>query len=197
MTEKAGSSQASSMERRALHLASDDRIRDEAQFRRLFDMHFDYVWRSLRRLGVPARDLEDLTHDVFLRVYGQLHRYDSTRPLRPWLFAFVFRMASDYRRLSRNQRELLDADVDVADPDASPVDRLVRAEALSVGQAALECLDIERRAVFILHELDGSPIPEVAAALAIPVNTAYSRLRSARDQFDSAVRRLRLRRGDR
>jgi RNA polymerase sigma-70 factor (ECF subfamily) len=159
-------------------------------------MEFGYVWRSLRRLGVPPRDLEDVTHDVFLRVYGQLDRYDPVRPARPWLFGFAFRVASDYRRLSRNHREVLDAEVEGTDPLPSAIDRLLEAESLSIGYAALECVDIDRRAVFILHELDGSSIPDIARALAIPSNTAYSRLRAAREEFNAAVRRLKLRGGD-
>jgi RNA polymerase sigma-70 factor (ECF subfamily) len=169
----------------------------ETAFRQLFDMEFDYVWRSLRRLGIPARDLEDVTHDVFLRVNGQLHRYDPARPARPWLFGFVFRVASDYRRLSRNHREVLDGGIEGADPHPSAVDRLVEAESLSIGYAVLECMDIDKRAVFILHELDGTSIPDAAQALSIPLNTAYSRLRAAREQFNATVRRMRLSRGDR
>ena len=75
-------------------------------FRSIFDHEFSYVWTSLRRLGVPPRDLEDITHDVFVEVFRNLDRYDPTRPLRPWLFAFAFRFASDYRRLARHRVEV-------------------------------------------------------------------------------------------
>ena len=52
-------------------------------------------------------------------------------------------------------------------------------------------MEIERRAVFLMHEVDGFSIPEVAEVLAVPLNTAYSRLRLARDEFRERVRRLR------
>src|SRR5207248_771229 len=100
-------------------------------------------------------------------------------------------------RLCRNLREVLDEGVEGADPRPSAVDRLVEAESLSIGYAALERMELDRRAVFILHELDGSSIPDVARALSIPLNTAYSRLRAAREEFNDAARRLRLQRGDR
>jgi RNA polymerase sigma-70 factor (ECF subfamily) len=185
------------MESGVLRLPRDGGAPDAADFRRLFETEFGYVWRSLRRLGIPPRDLEDVTHDVFLRVYAELHRFDPERAPRPWLFGFAFRVASDYRRLSRNHREVLDADVEGADPLPSAVDRLLEAESLSMGYAALDGIDIDRRAVFILHELDGASIPDIARALGLPLNTAYSRLRAAREEFNAAVRRLRLRRGDR
>ena len=63
------------------------------RFRALFDAEFSYVWTSLRRMGVPARDLEDLTHDVLLEVYKRLESYDPSRPLRPW--------RAEQRRLNR------------------------------------------------------------------------------------------------
>ena len=165
-------------------------------FSAVFRAEFDYVWHSLRRLAVPQRDLEDLTHDVFFRVYERLADYDATRPLRPWLFGFAFRVASDYRRRFANRRELLEPSSEPADPAPTALDRLVRNELVSLAHAALERIEIDRRAVFILHELDGSAMPEIAEALGIPLNTAYSRLRLARAEFRAAAERERLRRGD-
>src|ERR1700722_10148496 len=98
MTKLARSSQAPAVDV-ALSPAQDlhEPHERERQFRALFQSELPYVWTSLRRLGVPARDLEDVTHDVLLEVYKNFDRYDPTRPLRPWLFAFAFRFASDYR----------------------------------------------------------------------------------------------------
>jgi len=166
-----------------------------ADFRSVFESEFEYVWHTLRRLGVPERDLADVTHDVFERVYLRLDRYDTARPLRPWLFGFAFRVAADYRRLSRNRREHLGVADEQFDTSLSPMEELVRAERIEMALAVLECIEFERRAVFVLHELDDYPIPEVAEALGININTAYSRLRLARQEFQRAARRLRAQRG--
>jgi RNA polymerase sigma-70 factor, ECF subfamily len=166
-------------------------------FNAIFRTEFDYVWNSLRRLGIPERDLEDLTHDVFFRIYERLADYDAGRPLRPWLFGFSFRVASDYRRRFSNRREVLSPESEAGDPGPTALDRLVQAEAMTLAQTALEGIEIERRAVFILHEIDGSSVPEIANALGLPLNTAYSRLRVARDEFRAALQRERLRRGER
>jgi RNA polymerase sigma-70 factor (ECF subfamily) len=170
---------------------------DPPTFRELFTAEFAYVWNSLRRLGIPDRDLEDLAHDVFIHVYKRQSDFDPGRPLRPWLFGFAFRIASEYRRRSRNRRELLEPAAETSDPASSALDQLVRAESLRWAHVALESLDLDRRAVFILHEIDGIPMPEIAIALGIPVNTAYSRLRSARAKFQRSLQRERLRRGQR
>ena len=170
---------------------------EKPSFSTIFARDLGYVWTSLRRLGVPNRDLEDLSHDVFFRVYQRLADYDVTRPFRPWLFGFCFRVASDYRRRFANQREVLGAELEPIDPAPDALDRLLQTEATSLAQLVLQSLELERRAVFVMHEIDGCPIPEVATALEIPLNTAYSRLRLAREQFAEELRRERLRRGER
>jgi RNA polymerase sigma-70 factor, ECF subfamily len=161
-------------------------------FRSLFETEFEYVWHTLRRLGVRERDLEDVTHDVFLTVHRKLHTFDGTRPRRPWLFAFAYRFASDYRKLARH-RERLELAPETRDPSPSAFDRAAFGETLDVARRALETLALDRRAVFVLHELDECPMPEVAQALGIPLNTAYSRLRLAREDLAAALRRLRSR----
>jgi RNA polymerase sigma-70 factor (ECF subfamily) len=160
-------------------------------FRPLFDQHFSYVWHALRRLGVAQRDLEDLAHDVFIEVYRTRHRYDPTHPIRAWLFGFAFRLASNYRRRARQRYEVFVDPADCADAAPSPLESAVTSEALSLAHRALEALEMDRRAVFLMHEVDGFSIPEVAHALAIPLNTAYSRLRLARRDFLEQVGQVR------
>jgi RNA polymerase sigma-70 factor (ECF subfamily) len=160
------------------------------EFAALFREHLAYVLQALRRLGVRERDLEDVTHDVFLAVYRKLEQYDTRRPLRPWLFGFAFRFASDYRELARHRLEIV-AETQATDERPSALDRALQNEALEVARQALASLELGRRAVFILHELDDCAMPEVATALGIPLNTAYSRLRLARADVAATVRRLR------
>ncbi len=165
---------------------------ERPEFGALFAAHFDYVWHALRRLGVREADLEDVTHDVFLVVFKKLDRYDPARPLRPWLFGFAFRMASDYRDLARHRFEVAVEGAERHDDEPNALEHALRNEALEHARVALATLELERRAVFILHELDECPMPEVARALGIPLNTAYSRLRLARADLASALRRARL-----
>lgn len=172
------------------------RARDDSEFRQLFLRELSYVWGSLRRLGVSARDAEDVAHDVFVQVHRKLDGYDRARPVRPWLFGFAFRAASDYRRLARHRVEVLDSDVEAVG-DALHGEALVAArEERALVLGALESVPIERRAVLVAFELDDMPMKEIAESLAIPLHTAYSRLRVAREELAAAVRRAKLRRGE-
>ncbi len=165
---------------------------ERPEFSALFAAHFDYVWHTLRRLGVREVDLEDVTHDVFIAVLRKLEQYDAARPLRPWLFGFAVRLASDHRDLARHRFEVADDASEGRDEAPNALDRALQNEALVLAQRALATLELDRRAVFILHELDECPMPEVARALGVPLNTAYSRLRLARADLAHAVRRIRL-----
>jgi RNA polymerase sigma-70 factor, ECF subfamily len=152
-----------------------------------------YVLRTLRRLGVTSADVEDMAHEVFLAVHDQLDAYDRSRPLRPWLFAFAFRIASHYRRKARRETEL-DPTKDVVDAGDAPDALLDKERKRRLVLAALEQIELDRRAVFVLHEIDGFTCEEVARSLAIPLGTVYSRLRLAREDFADKMRRLRARR---
>ena len=159
----------------------------------LFAIHGDYVWNSLRRIGVRNEDLEDLTHDTFVAVFRHWSSYDVARPLKPWLFGFALRIASDHRRRAHHRFEVSDTGLEPRDDAPDAIGVLLQKEREALARSALSSIELSRRAVFILHELDGVTIPEVAAGLQIPVATAYSRLRLSREDFAAAVKRLSLR----
>jgi RNA polymerase sigma-70 factor (ECF subfamily) len=157
----------------------------------VYEAEASYVWRTLRRLGVAERDLEDVTHDVFLAVHRRLASYDASRPLRPWLFGVALRVASDYRHRARHRRELLPATEHEPTDDAPlPDERLEEERARALVLRALDAVEIERRSVLVMHDLDGFGVPEIAVALELPLNTAYSRLRLARQEIARAVRAI-------
>jgi RNA polymerase sigma-70 factor (ECF subfamily) len=156
----------------------------------VFDEHFDYVWATLRRLGVRDADREDLVHEVFLKVHARLPDYDPTRPLRPWLFGFAYRVSADYHRLARHRFEVFGESPDVAAANQPADERIAAFEKRDILLEALKTLNLDQRAVLIMHDLDETPMPEVARLLEIPLNTAYSRLRLAREQLGVTARRL-------
>lgn len=160
------------------------------RFRSVFEAHAGYVAASLGRLGIAPSDRDDLVVEVFVRVHREITRYDESRPIRPWLFAFAARVASEHRRLARHRREVLGSGPDIASTTDAPDRRLETEAARRIVECALDALDDDKRAVFVLHDLDETPVPEIARVLSIPEGTAYSRLRAARAEFTSAVRRL-------
>lgn len=175
--------------------------RDEASeglFQQIYEQEFGYVWRLIRRFGGRERDREDLAHDVFVAVHRSLERYDRARPLRPWLFGFVFRVVSDYRRKAGFQREVPVDEHHTASTPPEALDRLEAAERRALVAAGLERIPLDQRVVFVMHEMEGESVPEIARTLGISDNTCYSRLRLGRERFTRAVRAIaaRQRHGD-
>jgi RNA polymerase sigma-70 factor (ECF subfamily) len=162
-------------------------------FRAVFEEHFSYVWNVLKRLGVAERDLEDLGQQVFFQVHGQLSTFDTRRPIRPWLFSFAYHAASNYRALARHRVELSIVAPELADSSPAADEQLITRQELEL---ALSRVALDRRGVLLLHEVEGHGMPEIAESLGIPLNTAYSRLRLARQEYEQAVRRLRAQRGE-
>jgi RNA polymerase sigma-70 factor (ECF subfamily) len=159
-------------------------------FRDTYRQELGYVCNSLLRLGVPDRHVDDLAHEVFLIAHRRFEEYDATRPIRPWLFGIALRVASGFRNLAAQRREVLAETEPQVQADSSPEDAAVQRQQRSLVIRALDSLDFDKRAVLIMHELDEQSVPDIAEALAIPLNTAYSRLRRSRDAFESEVRRL-------
>jgi RNA polymerase sigma-70 factor (ECF subfamily) len=163
----------------------------------LFDAEFRYVWNTLRYLGVQPADVQDLGQEVFLTVHRLLARGEVPKTTRSWLFALCHNAASNYRRLARHRREVpSDAAPDAADSSKSLEADLSSKEEWARVAAILDALDFDRRTILVSHDMDEIPMPEVAAALGVPLNTAYSRLRLARRDFQAAARRSGLQRGE-
>jgi RNA polymerase sigma-70 factor (ECF subfamily) len=153
-----------------------------------FQSEFDYLCRTLRRLGVRSDDLEDDAHEVFLVLNRRWGDYDPARPLRPYLFGIAFRVVSARRR--RDRREAPGAADGVQASELRPDEALEAADARALVLHALERIPLARRAVLVMHDIDEIPMREVASALSLPLFTGYSRLRKARRELEAAVRAL-------
>jgi RNA polymerase sigma-70 factor (ECF subfamily) len=156
----------------------------------VYDRELAYLHRTLQRLGAAPSDLEDLAHEVFLVVHRRWADFDASLPLRPWLFGIAFRIVSAHRkRANREVPRSWDAWLEIEDlgprPDEAAELRQNRARVL----AALERVPLARRAVLVMHDLDGVSMRDIASALSIPLFTSYSRLRKARRELEGALRR--------
>jgi RNA polymerase sigma-70 factor (ECF subfamily) len=163
------------------------------RFNRVYRQHFAFAWRSLRRLGVPERDLADATQDVFLVMYRKFAELDQGRPLSAFVYAICLRVASDRRRSAAFRREQLTEAGEPSEPAepalAADSERARQAERRALLEAALDAMSLEQRAVFTLFELEGHTGEEVAALLGVPAATVHSRLRLAREVFRRAIER--------
>ena len=151
---------------------------------------FPFVWKALRRLGIPACDLSDATQDVFVVVHRKLDEFRGEAQLTTWLYAICFRVASDRRRTARSVLEVLSPmQIDVPDANNSSA-LLERRDAWRLLEHLMDEMPTEQRAVFSAFELDGLSCAEIAGVLEIPLGTVYSRLRLAREYFQKRLARL-------
>ena len=155
----------------------------------LYTEYFDFVWRSVRRLGVRPSQLEDAVQDVFVVVQRRLSDFEGRSSVKTWLFGIALRVAKDYRqRAAKRCVELVEFDDTVVGKHRDPQQAALETEAAQVVQSALERLSEERRVVFIMAELEDFTAPEIAESLGLGINVVYSRLRLARRDFGRALR---------
>jgi len=153
-----------------------------------FHQELDYLHRTLRRLGTPPLEVEDLAQEVFVALHRAWSGYDPGRPFRPYLFGIIFRVAAAHHR--KRKRDATVELVEVGDPGPGPYDALQSKQARGLVLAALERVPLLRRAVLIMHDIDEVPVDEMTVALGLPRFTIYSRLRKGRRELQAAVRRL-------
>ena len=172
----------------ALPLPRGATARDH-RLEKMVQLHFDAVWRSLRRLGVAESALDDAAQQVFLVAARRLDTIDPAGE-KPYLLGIAVRVASDARRTTARRREVRDERADErVDPRPSPEDLLDRKRARELLDVVLGAMPMDLRAAFTMFEIEGMSVPEVANALGIPLGTASSRLRRAREQFRELVHR--------
>jgi len=156
-------------------------------FKNVFETYESYVTRVLRRLGVSSSDCNDVRQDVFVVVHRKLSEFDGRAPMRSWIYGICTRAASTYRRSARVRFEEMRDECPELNIAASQDTRLETIQTLACVQAILRELDDDKRVVFVLHELEGLPMSEVAHALGCPLQTAYSRLHAARKTMKDAI----------
>jgi len=158
----------------------------------VFREHAPYVWRVLRKLGVSEADAPDLCQEVFVVVHRKLPEFEGRSALTTWLYGICVRTASDHRRRAHVRREEVTDTVPEGRESAPQPKDLARRQARALLDGALNALDEDKRAVFVLYEIEELPMSEVADAVGCPLQTAYSRLYAAREvvgrHFERGVR---------
>ncbi len=149
--------------------------------------HQRFVWRSLARLGVSDASLADATHDVFMVVARRIGDFEARGSLKTWLFAICLRVARAKRRDYAREQKRREHYRQVRENDrATPHDQ---ADAARTLRDLLQRLDEDKRAVFIMAELEQMTAPEIASVMRVGTATIYSRLRLARAELERLVKR--------
>lgn len=157
--------------------------------------HSDFVWITLQRFGVPSVDLDDAFQDVFVVVQRRLGGFDGSSEVTTWLFGICRRVAAASRRRAhlRHERSVEALADELADPALDPEQAAEARQADARLAEVLDAMDLDRRATFVMFEIDGLPCDEIAAVSGVALGTVYSRLHAARKEFARILQRLRAR----
>jgi RNA polymerase sigma-70 factor (ECF subfamily) len=168
------------------HLAPENPVDFAQQFARVFDAHATFVWRVLRRLGIPDADADDAVQDVFIVVHDKLESYEERGSIRAWLFT-ISRQVASHRHRSARRRERTTGEAPAASRPEDPQEAAIRRQAIALVHDFLAELDYEQAIVFYLADVEEMTAPEIAASLGVKVNTIYGRLRLARKRFEQFI----------
>jgi RNA polymerase sigma-70 factor, ECF subfamily len=160
-------------------------------FQAVYTKYFEFVWASTRRLGVETSAIDDVVQDIFIAIHGALPTLERPEAIKSWIYSIARRTVSNHHRAvrARGGKGTTVVDDELESQQPTPFDVTEKHSDLQLLASLLSELDETKREVFALVELEEMSVPEVADALDIPVNTAYSRLRTARLAFEAAVAR--------
>jgi RNA polymerase sigma-70 factor (ECF subfamily) len=157
--------------------------------REIHDRYVDFVWANLHRMGVRSADVPDLLQEVFVVVHRRLHTFDGSSKMSTWLFGICTRVAASHRRRAHVRREqpvaAIREDVHHDTPESAAIAR----DQAAVLQSLLDTLDVDKRAVLVMFEIEELSCAEIGAQLGIPTGTVYSRLHHAREALKRAWER--------
>ena len=170
----------------ALPARSDRPLAPVRDFEATYAEYFGFVWRCLRGLGVNEAAIDDAAQEVFVVVHRRLHEFRAASALRTWLYGIVRNVAANQRRSQRRHPGGAFAS-EPASPAPSPHEHLLTRERAEFVQRFMNGLDDAKRDIFVLVLLEELTVPEVADMLQVPVNTAYTRLRSVRQELERAL----------
>ncbi|MGH1346373.1 MAG: RNA polymerase sigma factor [Nannocystales bacterium] len=155
--------------------------------RALFEAHYDFVYRSALRLGVTHAAVDDVVQETFIVAGRKLEAFEGRSAVRTWLFGILMRVAHTERRGERRRQRRAAVVVQTSAVLDEPFERRDAADTL---HRLLALLDEDRRAAFILADVEGMTAVEISAGLGVNVNTIYARIRAARKQLADAYREL-------
>lgn len=161
-------------------------------FKAVYREYFDFVWSSARRLGIQPSGMDDLIQEVFIVIHAKLHTVEKQQSLRSWIYGVVRRTASNHRRAGKAHADSSSgppAEGEALSREPTPLEQTERNAGLQLLVSLMDQLDEPKREIFSLVDVEDLSVPEAAEVLGIPLNTAYSRLRVARQSFEAALAR--------
>jgi RNA polymerase sigma-70 factor (ECF subfamily) len=165
-------------------------------FETVYQENLKFVWRAARRLGIDPGDTDDVVQEVFVVAHRRLPEFEGHAQVKTWLLKILVRVVRQYFRTQRRKpghrpSPSLDVLDDLRDQQTrGPAEAVERKDAVRILDRLLDRLDGEKREVFVLAEIEQLSSVEIAEVLGANLNTIYSRLRAARQEFQQALARF-------
>jgi RNA polymerase sigma-70 factor (ECF subfamily) len=161
-------------------------------FQELCARYFEFVWKCARGFGAKSDEIDDVVQDVFLVVQRRHADLKEEGLARSWIYSITRRVVSSQRRRRRQRDSRSGPEIDsLRSPERSPLAVAEHNLEVRVLSALLDGLEERKREVFVLSEILEMSGREIAEMIGVPMNTVYSRLRAAREEFDAAAQRQR------
>jgi RNA polymerase sigma-70 factor (ECF subfamily) len=162
-------------------------------FAEIYEKYFTFVWSIASHMGVDRAELDDVVQDIFITIHGRIRTIERPESLRSWVYGVIRRVVSGYHRTRRTR--LIYTGTAGLEPEfqhpecVTPQQGAEQSEQAKLLWQLLNEIDTAKREVFVLAELEEMTAPEIAAAIDVPLNTVYSRLRAARQELEKGLRR--------
>ena len=166
-----------------------DAVIERPRFADLYAQHFDFVWRSLRHLGVLPPGLDDAVQEVWLTVHRRLESFEARSAASTWLFGIALNVARNHRRGRHRAGVVEPLPDDVVSDRPDPERVLVGQDAWQQVQRFLETLSELQRAIFICALIEALSPAETALAVGLDVQIVYRRVRALRRGFQRWLQR--------
>lgn len=166
-----------------------------AHVEEIFAQHHGFVWRVVRRLGVPEAEADDVVQEIFVVLYRRRNELEIGVSARALLYGIARRVAGRQRRSDQRYVARLRTVEATATPPShgDPEQRVLLEERAAVVRDALDAMDEDKRIMFEMTQVEGMSVPEASEIVGINVNTGYARARAARDLVRRAIARHRAR----
>jgi RNA polymerase sigma-70 factor (ECF subfamily) len=165
-------------------------------FEKMYEENLKFIWRAARRLGIDPGDTDDVVQEVFVVAHRKLPSFEGRSQVKTWLLKILVHVVRHYFRTQKrkpgHRAGQAPGDLDGLrdDHNRGPAESAERRDAVRVLDNLLARMDSDKREVFVLAEIEQLSSVEIAEVLGANLNTIYSRLRSARQEFEQAVRRF-------
>ena len=172
-----------------LFLVERCRANDDAAFSEVVGRYKAKIYNYIYRMTGSSEDAEDLTQEVFIRMYTSIDSFRGQSSLNTWLFRIAGNLCIDRFRRSKNRPPAYSLDEpagdaaqtqEIADRTYEPHRLLENVEMAEQIQQALSQLPEKLRATLLLHDIEGMPYEEIAQVVGCPLGTVKSRLFNAR-----------------